>query len=371
MAADKTATWSQGESALWISPTTGLDALWSEGESRILDTPSTTPAAGGTITVTGGGTLTAQGWKAAGGALAVVGGGALTVVFATGKAGAVVAAGQGAAAAAGRKAGAGSTTAAGAGEITAQYRPGKTGSTTVGGAGAIAAAGADSTPVYVYGGVLVAGAGEASAAGWKAATAALSVGAAPALGLATTAGRAGTVLVAGGGDVAAVAVWKIRADHLTLCFNLAALAATQLTRHDFTGLGTVAAVPVGCGPEAGLVAIEAGERDPGEELIAARFELAATDFGTEADKQIARVLVGIDTDGALEALVRYDEGPWRAYPLKPTPGGGTPEEVQAPTSRRWRGRYAQIGLRNVAGADFTLHAIAAVVPLHGGRRGVR
>lgn len=35
--ADKTAIWSDGESLLWINPTSGLDAVWSDGESLILD----------------------------------------------------------------------------------------------------------------------------------------------------------------------------------------------------------------------------------------------------------------------------------------------------------------------------------------------
>jgi hypothetical protein len=37
MATDKTGTWSLGESVLWYSPTSGLDASWSLGESAFLD----------------------------------------------------------------------------------------------------------------------------------------------------------------------------------------------------------------------------------------------------------------------------------------------------------------------------------------------
>jgi hypothetical protein len=35
--ADKTATWSLGESVLWYDPTSGIDAHWSLGESALLD----------------------------------------------------------------------------------------------------------------------------------------------------------------------------------------------------------------------------------------------------------------------------------------------------------------------------------------------
>ena len=37
MATDKTAIWSFGESRLWYSPTSGVDAAWSFGESLLLD----------------------------------------------------------------------------------------------------------------------------------------------------------------------------------------------------------------------------------------------------------------------------------------------------------------------------------------------
>jgi len=37
MGTDKTGTWSFGESVLWYSPTSGLDAIWSLGDSFILD----------------------------------------------------------------------------------------------------------------------------------------------------------------------------------------------------------------------------------------------------------------------------------------------------------------------------------------------
>ena len=35
--ADKTATWSLGESVLWYNPTSGTDTHWSLGESSLLD----------------------------------------------------------------------------------------------------------------------------------------------------------------------------------------------------------------------------------------------------------------------------------------------------------------------------------------------
>ena len=37
MATDKTASWSLGESVLWYSPNTTLDAAWSLGESFLVD----------------------------------------------------------------------------------------------------------------------------------------------------------------------------------------------------------------------------------------------------------------------------------------------------------------------------------------------
>jgi hypothetical protein len=37
MAVDKTGTWSFGESVLWFTPTSWLDAYWSFGESIIFD----------------------------------------------------------------------------------------------------------------------------------------------------------------------------------------------------------------------------------------------------------------------------------------------------------------------------------------------
>jgi len=37
MAEDKIGTWSLGESKLWFTPTSGIDATWSLGENYILD----------------------------------------------------------------------------------------------------------------------------------------------------------------------------------------------------------------------------------------------------------------------------------------------------------------------------------------------
>ncbi len=159
-------------------------------------------------------------------------------------------------------------------------------------------------------------------------------------------------------------------EHLTICFNLAVLAATQLTRHNFTGLGTVAGVPVGCGPEAGLVAIETGDSDPGGAPIAARFELAGTDLGDRSPKQIARVIAGLETTGTMEALVRYDKGDWQAYPLTPGYTDLSHGRQSAPCSRRHKGRYFQVGLRNVAGCDFSLDRLRVVAAPASGRRGV-
>jgi hypothetical protein len=46
MATNQTGTWSLGESVLWYTPTSGLDATWSLGESAIWDeyTAVTPPA---------------------------------------------------------------------------------------------------------------------------------------------------------------------------------------------------------------------------------------------------------------------------------------------------------------------------------------
>ena len=43
MATDRTATWSLGESALWYSPTSEIDAGWSLGASFIQDEVGDTP----------------------------------------------------------------------------------------------------------------------------------------------------------------------------------------------------------------------------------------------------------------------------------------------------------------------------------------
>jgi hypothetical protein len=168
--------------------------------------------------------------------------------------------------------------------------------------------------------------------------------------------------LAGDGELRAIEGTGEFADATTFVYyglstNTFNLAHGGYTNTDYNGLGRLDTNAYAAMSD-GLYRID-GETDAGVP-IESYWLLGYEDFGVEALKAQRVAYVGFSSDGPMELLVRTDDAGDTLYEYSlETPHtqavGDAPARVKL--GRALRGRYWQIGMRNINGADFNIDRI--------------
>lgn len=95
--------------------------------------------------------------------------------------------------------------------------------------------------------------------------------------------------------------------------------------------------------------------------IAAEFETGLEDFGTEHYKNIPHVYVGHESDGEMELTSTVDgEAKVRTYSLDRTLSTSGITHSRVRLAKGVKSRYWKFGMKNVAGADFTVDTLGVL-----------
>jgi hypothetical protein len=139
---------------------------------------------------------------------------------------------------------------------------------------------------------------------------------------------------------------------------------TQLTGMNFTGLTRFKGKIIGCGAS-GIVELGSGDLD-NTTAISAWFEIAINDIGMLNQKRLRSVLgSGMFSTGDLHLIVTMDDGAEETYDVE-TLSGEKQSTFKRYLDRMQRGSHARLKVQNIAGADFAIDALdAVVVLLHG------
>jgi len=149
-------------------------------------------------------------------------------------------------------------------------------------------------------------------------------------------------------------------DRLTLCIALETLAPSQYSNYNFNSMCRFGSRVLGAN-EDGIFIVGAAEKD-GEEDINARFRTPLTDFNAINQKRLRRLYVGYQTDGKLEVSVRADEGTALVRELHPRHEDERQHSQKVSIGRDRKGRYWDVEISNVNGADFAVDEIT-VIPI--------
>lgn len=147
-------------------------------------------------------------------------------------------------------------------------------------------------------------------------------------------------------------------DRLGLCLALMRVAPSQYANWNFNSMTKFGGRFIGAN-EDGIFILDEADKD-GDEDIDARFRSALTDFSALNFKRIRRIYLGYEADGDLEAHVGADEREDQVIEV-PTKRKTLKEHGKGfPVGRDIKGRYFDIEVRNLNGADFSVDEITLV-----------
>lgn len=152
-------------------------------------------------------------------------------------------------------------------------------------------------------------------------------------------------------------------DRLTLCVSLGRSAVSQYGNYNFKGMCKFGDRLVG-GNEDGLFVLDNTDKDNGAD-ISAHFRTGPTDFGVEQEKRLRRLYVSYRTDGRLRTKVSGDGKDDVSQELVPHNTDLVAVHQKAKGGRDIRGKYLDLKIENVFGADFTINEVKAVLVVLG------
>lgn len=138
---------------------------------------------------------------------------------------------------------------------------------------------------------------------------------------------------------------------LTMVTNTETGAVTTYANYAFNSFAEHASGLLAAGP-GGLYVIDSGESDDGNP-IGATLATGKLDFEGAQMKRMSMFHAAIRADGDLSLGISADDGSPVLYTMSPT----SPVDLKPfrqPVGRGLRGRYWQITIANVAGADFSI-----------------
>jgi hypothetical protein len=147
-------------------------------------------------------------------------------------------------------------------------------------------------------------------------------------------------------------------DRLGLCLALERIAPSQYSKWNFNSMTKFGDKYIGAN-EDGIFIVDEADKD-GDENIDARFRSALSDFSAINFKRIRRIYLGYETDGDLEARIGTDEKEDQVIEV-PAKNRLLREHSKGfPVGRDMKGRYFDIEIRNLGGADFSMDEITLV-----------
>ena len=147
-------------------------------------------------------------------------------------------------------------------------------------------------------------------------------------------------------------------ERLTLCLSLERVAPSQWANYNFNSMCKFGDQYLGAN-EDGLFILEEADKDGAEDILAF-FRTALTDFATVNQKRLRKIHVGYETDGKLEVRVGTDEGEDLVRELHPRRDNNREHSQKVSVGRDRKGRYWDLEVRNVDGADFSVDEVTAV-----------
>lgn len=147
-------------------------------------------------------------------------------------------------------------------------------------------------------------------------------------------------------------------DRLGLCLSLARLAPSQYSKWNFNSMTKFGDVYLGAN-EDGIFILDQADKD-GDDDIDARFRSALSDFGILNPKRARKVYLGYETDGNLEARIGSDERDDLVIEVPAKNENLREHSRKIPVGKDVKGRYLDIEIRNVKGADFSVDEITLV-----------
>ena len=146
-------------------------------------------------------------------------------------------------------------------------------------------------------------------------------------------------------------------DRLGICLSLEKIAPSQYGNYNFNSFCKFGDRYLGAN-EDGIFVL--GEDDLDNLVqIEAFFRLLTTDFGLPSQKRIRSVHVGFETDGTLKITVGTDEENEVETELVAVNRTNKQHSQKVPIGRDLKGRYWELEIRNVDGADFSVDSIIA------------
>jgi len=148
-------------------------------------------------------------------------------------------------------------------------------------------------------------------------------------------------------------------DRLTMALSLSGTRASQYGNYNFRGMCKFGDTLIG-GNEDGLFKLESGDRDDTTE-IDAHFRTGPTDFNVENEKRLRRLYVSLRTDGEMKVSVSADGTSDILNHIVSHDQGLNMVHQKVKGGRDIRGKFLDLKVENIAGADFTLNEIKAIL----------
>lgn len=154
-------------------------------------------------------------------------------------------------------------------------------------------------------------------------------------------------------------------DRLGICLGLEQVALSQYANYNFNSMCKFGSLYLGAN-EDGIFLLDVADSDGGDDILA-YFRTALTDFGSTNQKRLRKLYFGYETDGKLEVRVGVDEGDDREFELHPRHSNNREHSQKVSIGRDGKGRYWDLEVRNVDGADFSVDEVTALAVILGSK----
>lgn len=149
-------------------------------------------------------------------------------------------------------------------------------------------------------------------------------------------------------------------DRLSLCLSLERIAPSQYANYNFNSMCNFGGASLGAN-EDGIFVLDNGDKDITTDILAF-FRLATTDWGTDNLKKIRKLYLGYECDGAVEVNIAADESEDLSTEVRPRHKDLREHSQKVSIGRDLKGRFWELEIRNINGADFSIDSIS-VVPI--------
>ena len=148
-------------------------------------------------------------------------------------------------------------------------------------------------------------------------------------------------------------------DRLTLCLSLPRVALSQYDNYNFNSMCNFDGMLLGSN-EDGLFVLDSGESDDGS-LIDAHFKFGSSDLGLDEHKSIRYINIAGRLGGMLQVSVNADGAGDIKRQLSPERTDLRQMRNRVYMGKDCKGKYLELKVENVQGADFTVNRIDALV----------